>query len=110
MCESLIYHHQTFSMLPSGNDRTYDVKGGKDISVIVGEEKQAFTAHIGSAADGTILPFQSIWKGKTTASLPKTRNQLMHHQFCYCWNEKNQLNNLKLLKNILSNYYPLASM
>jgi hypothetical protein len=66
------------TLVPSGNDRTYDVKRGKDISVIGSEEKRAFTACLGSAADGTILPFQSIWKGKTTSSLPKTRDQFQH--------------------------------
>jgi hypothetical protein len=63
--------------------------------VIGGEEKQAFTACIGSVADGTILPFQSIWKGKTTASLTSTRDQFMHLWFCYGLNEKNHWSNLK---------------
>ncbi len=82
-------------MVPSGNDRTYDVKGGKDISVIGSEEKRAFTVCLGSAADGTILPFQSIWKGKTTSSLPKTRDQFQHLRFHYGLNEKNHWSNLK---------------
>ena len=83
------------TLVPSGNDRTYDVKGGKDISVIGSEEKRAFTVCLGSAADGTILPFQSIWKGKTTSSLPKTRDQFQHLRFRYGLNEKNHWSNLK---------------
>jgi len=83
------------TLVPSGNDRTYDVKGGKDVSVIGSEEKRAFTACLGSAADGTILPFQSIWKGKTTSSLPKTRDQFRHMRFRYGLNEKNHWSNLK---------------
>ena len=62
------------TLVPSGNERTYDVKGGKDVSVIGSEEKRAFTACLGSAADGNILRFQSIWKGKTTNSLAKSRD------------------------------------
>jgi hypothetical protein len=38
------------------------VKGGKDVSVIGSEEKRAFTACLGSAADGTILPFNPSGK------------------------------------------------
>jgi len=83
------------TLVPSGNDRTYDVKGGKDVSVIGSEEKRAFTVCLGSAADGTILPFQSIWKGKTTSSLPKTRDQFRHMRFRYGLNEKNHWSNLK---------------
>jgi hypothetical protein len=71
------------TLVPSGNDRTYDAKGGKDVSVIGSEEKWAFTVCLCSAADGTILPFQSIWKGKTTSSLPKTRDQFRDMQFHY---------------------------
>ena len=59
-------------LIPSGNDRTFDLKGKKDVPILGSEEKCAFTAVIGSAADGTILPFQSVWKGKTVNALPKT--------------------------------------
>jgi hypothetical protein len=83
------------TLVPSGNDRTYDMKGGKDVSVIGSEEKRAFTVCIGSAAGGTILPFQSIWKGKTINSLPKTRNECERLRFHYGLNEKNHWSNLK---------------
>jgi hypothetical protein len=76
-------------LVPSGNERTYDVKGGKDIAVIGSEDKRAFTACLGSAADGTIIPFQSNWKGKNTSSLLKTRDQFQHLRFCCGLNEKN---------------------
>ena len=87
--------HTGVTLVPSRNDRTYDMKGGKDVSVIGSEEKRAFTVCIGSAAGGTILPFQSIWKGKTINSLPKTRNECERLRFHYGLNEKNHWSNLK---------------
>jgi hypothetical protein len=82
-------------LIPLGNNQTYDIKGKKDISVIFGEEKRAFTAVLGSAADGTILPFQSIWKGKTVKSLPSTWHQFSHLNFQYGLNDQNHCSNLK---------------
>jgi hypothetical protein len=60
------------ALTPSGNGRTHDVKGKKGVSVLGSKEMCAFTAVFGSAADDTILPFQSVWKGKTVNSLPST--------------------------------------
>jgi hypothetical protein len=37
------------------------------------KEKRAFTFMVGLSADGKLLPFQSIWGGKTNASLPTSR-------------------------------------
>ena len=34
------------------------------------DEKRAFTLVVGVSADGTLLPFQTIFVGKTTTSLP----------------------------------------
>ena len=47
-------------LIPSGNERTYEVKGAKDVGVIDDEEKLAFTAVIGCAADGYIIPLQTV--------------------------------------------------
>jgi hypothetical protein len=82
-------------LIPSGYDRTYDSVGKKDIPILGGEENRAFTAVIGSAADGTFLPFQSVWKGKTVCSLPSTREKYAHLNFKYGLNEKNRWSNLK---------------
>ncbi len=38
------------------------MKGGKDVSAIGSEEKRAFTACLGSAVDGIILPFKPSGK------------------------------------------------
>jgi hypothetical protein len=82
-------------LIPSGHDQTYDLKGKKDIPVLESEEKRAFTAVLGSAADGTILPFQSVWKGKTVNSLPRTQNEFSHLNFQYGLNDQNHWSNLK---------------
>ena len=76
-------------LIPSGNDRTYDHKGKKDMSILGCEEKRGFTVVIGSAADGAILPLQSVRKGKAVNSLPKTRNEFSHLNFQYGLNDQN---------------------
>jgi hypothetical protein len=68
-------------LAPSGNDRTYDVKGGKDISVIGGEEKRAFAACLGSAADGTILPFSLFGKERPLVHCQKVGISLRSFSF-----------------------------
>jgi len=90
-------------LIPSGNDQTYDIKGKKDISVIGGEEKWAFTAVLGSAANGTILPFQSIWKGKTVGSLSSTWHHFSHLNFQYSLNDQNHWSNLKTTQEYFHN-------
>ena len=90
-------------LIPSGNDRTHDIKGKKDFSVIGGEEKRAFTAVLGSAANGTILPFQSIWKGKTVGSLSSTWHHFSHLNFQYSLNDQNHWSNLKTTQEYFHN-------
>ena len=86
-------------LIPSGNDRTYDIKGKKDISVVGGEEKRAYTAVVGSTAAGKFLPFQAVWKGETKASLPNTREiSEEKHGFVYSTNVKNHWSNLATTK------------
>ncbi|EKM53853.1 uncharacterized protein PHACADRAFT_97784 [Phanerochaete carnosa HHB-10118-sp] len=50
--------------------RTYEVKNSKQVICIGKEEKRAFTILVGVSASGVALPFQAIWKGKSTGSLP----------------------------------------
>jgi hypothetical protein len=58
------------------------------ISAISGEEKHKFTAVFGSTADGTILPFQYIWKGKVVSSLSSTWHQFSHLNLQYGLNNQ----------------------
>ncbi|KAJ7222042.1 hypothetical protein C8J57DRAFT_1094600, partial [Mycena rebaudengoi] len=45
-------------------------RGSKQVSVVGLEEKCAFTLVVSLAADGTLVPFQAIFTGKSTRSRP----------------------------------------
>jgi hypothetical protein len=53
-----------------GNRMTWALTGSKQVAVVGMDEKRAFTLLVSVAADGTILPFQAIFQGKTKLSLP----------------------------------------
>jgi len=57
-------------VIPAGN-KTWHTTGSKQVSTFGKDEKQQFTALVGLAASGDVVPFQCIHKGKTSASLPK---------------------------------------
>lgn len=57
-------------LIPGGTDRTYHPKGDKQVPVFGKEEKRAFTVLQGICVDGSVLPTQFVWKGKTDESLP----------------------------------------
>jgi hypothetical protein len=56
--------------LSTGNARTYEKVGRKDVAVTGKEDKRQITPVVSSAADGTLLPLQLVFKGKTPRSLP----------------------------------------
>jgi hypothetical protein len=58
-------------LVPGGSQRTYEEKGAKQVSLHGKEEKRAFTCVLATAMNGTVLPTQSVHKGKTEASLPE---------------------------------------
>lgn len=49
---------------------TYDKRGAKQVSVIGKDEKRAITVLVAVSASGELLPFQAIFKGRSSASLP----------------------------------------
>ncbi len=61
---------QTQMLYAPGNWMTYTQTGSKQVAVIGMDEKRAFTLLVSVAADGTILPFQAVYQGKTKLSLP----------------------------------------
>ncbi|TFY81041.1 hypothetical protein EWM64_g2978 [Hericium alpestre] len=61
---------QTNSLLGAAAKQTYDETGVKQVAVVGMEEKHAFTLVVGVTASGEALPFQAIYKGKTSQSLP----------------------------------------
>jgi len=58
-------------LVPGGNQRTYEQKGSKQVSMHALEEKRGFTSLLAVTSEGLVLGTQSIWRGKTEKSLPK---------------------------------------
>jgi hypothetical protein len=58
-------------LVPGGNQRTYEQKGSKQVSMHALEEKRGFTSLLAVTSEGLVLGTQSIWSGKTEKSLPK---------------------------------------
>ena len=53
-----------------GNTTTYHTKGAKQVDVVAKDEKRAYTLLVASTAGGDFLPFQQVWAGATSRSLP----------------------------------------
>lgn len=53
-----------------GDKLTWAETGAKQVPVLDGEEKRAFTVLVSVACDGTVLPMQAIYSGKTHRSQP----------------------------------------
>jgi hypothetical protein len=87
-------------LIPSGDDRTYDDCGTKEVKVIGGEEKRACTAVVGSTSSGRLLPLQSVWKGSTVKSLPDQASRASSEAvgFHYTLNKKNHWSSLSTTK------------
>ncbi|KAF4617264.1 hypothetical protein D9613_005664 [Agrocybe pediades] len=61
---------QTQVVYAPGNKLTYADSGSKQVSLVGGDEKRAFTVMVSVSNDGLLLPFQAIYEGKTLASTP----------------------------------------
>jgi hypothetical protein len=61
---------QTQVIYQQNSTLTYEQKGSQQVSTVGHDEKRAFTLNVAVSASGNLLPFQAIFKGKTTASLP----------------------------------------
>lgn len=61
--------HSGCRMCPWGN-YTYDVCGVKHVKVIGMDDKRQVTVVVGSALDGTLLPWQVIYAGATRTVIP----------------------------------------
>ncbi|KZO96463.1 hypothetical protein CALVIDRAFT_461081, partial [Calocera viscosa TUFC12733] len=57
-------------LLQHGGNCSYAPINSRQVDVLGKEEKRACTIMTSLAMDGTLLPFQSIWKGCTNRSLP----------------------------------------
>ncbi len=63
---------QTQVTYAPGDKMTWAATGSKQVSLVGMKEKRAFTMMVSVAADGTLLPFQAIYAGKGSRSLPKS--------------------------------------
>lgn len=63
---------QTNIQLQSPARMTYEKIGAKQVALLGAEEKRAFTVLVGVSASGAVLPFQSIWHGKSNRSCPSS--------------------------------------
>lgn len=70
--ELYVNSDQTQIVYAPGNRMTWAETGAKQVAVVGMDEKRAFTLLVSVAADGTILPFQAVYQGKTKLSLPVT--------------------------------------
>lgn len=61
---------QTQVVYAPGDKKTWAVKGSKQVELIGEDEKRAFTVLVSVACDGTLLPMQAVYSGKTKRSRP----------------------------------------
>ncbi|KAF8318611.1 uncharacterized protein EI90DRAFT_3133107 [Cantharellus anzutake] len=61
---------QTQVIYQQNSTSTYEKKGSRQVSTVSHDEKHAFTLNVAISANGGLLPFQAIFRGKTPASLP----------------------------------------
>jgi hypothetical protein len=70
---------QTQRLYAAGNQLTYTEIGSRQVSVIGGDEKWAFTVLVTVMSAGLLLPFQAIYVGKSNHSCPRP-NPTNHHK------------------------------
>jgi hypothetical protein len=69
---------QTQAVFAPGDKVTYAATGSKQVQVQGEDEKRAFTVLVSVASDGTVLPMQAIYSGKTPRSRPSPNSP--HYQ------------------------------
>lgn len=66
----IVNRDQTQLVLAQGCHLTYAETGSRQVVTVGSEEKRAITVMVSLSNDGTLLPFQAIYQGKTAASQP----------------------------------------
>ena len=66
----LVNSDQTGARYSSGALETYAPTGSKQVEVVGKDEHRAFTLMVGISMSGEVLPFQAVYAGKTSGSLP----------------------------------------
>ncbi|KAF8599168.1 hypothetical protein BDV93DRAFT_449716 [Ceratobasidium sp. AG-I] len=63
---------QTQVVYNAGSHSTWNSSGERQVHVLGVEEKRAFTLLVAVSLSGDVLPFQAIYSGKTSRSLPES--------------------------------------
>ena len=66
----MVNSDQTLIYFSAGAEETYAAIGSKQVEVVGKDERRGFTLMVGVSMSGEVLPFQAIFSGKTSASLP----------------------------------------
>jgi hypothetical protein len=56
--------------VPTGGDRTWEIKGAKHIQILGIKDKRKIKAIVSSSTNGTLLPLQIVFQETTNHSLP----------------------------------------
>jgi hypothetical protein len=70
----LVNSDQTMVYYSAGATETYAPIGSKQVEVLGKDEKRGFTLRVGVSLSGKVLPFQAIYAGKTSGSLPSPKS------------------------------------
>jgi hypothetical protein len=65
-----------------GAELTWAPSGLKQVAMVGQEEKCTFTLMVAVSASGELLPFQSVWDGKTGRFLPKLPKDIAEEAKC----------------------------
>jgi len=90
-------------VLPN-NSRTFHDKGAAQVDAVAKDEKRVYTLLVVSTAAGDFLPFQQVWGGKTSHSLPSATAPRMKDALERCFHftnaasEKNPNSHFSTLK------------
>ena len=68
----LVNSDQTLVQYSAGATETYAPIGSKQVEVLGKDERRGFTLMVGISMGGEVLPFQAIYAGKTSGSLPSS--------------------------------------
>ncbi|THU76845.1 hypothetical protein K435DRAFT_824490 [Dendrothele bispora CBS 962.96] len=66
----IVNSDQTNVVYAPGDKKTWAETGAAQVELLGGDEKRAFTVNVSVALDGSVLPFQAIYTGKTSLSCP----------------------------------------
>ena len=107
---------QTLVIYAAGASETYAAIGSKQVDVVGKDEKRAFTVVVGISMAGDVLPFQAVYTGTTSRSLPKPDAPGYHEatevlKFCFESGGSNHWSTLSTMQNyvqhILVPYFQL---